>query len=62
MKGTVLLEIVIGPGGQVLGAQAVHSNRVLAEAAIRAVRQWRYEVTEINGLAVPISTTVTVIF
>ena len=62
MKGTVLLEIVIGPGGQVLGAQAIHSNAVLAEAAISAVRQWRYEVTEINGLAVPISMTVTVIF
>ena len=62
MKGTVRLEIVIGPDGQVLGAKADHSNPVLAEAAISAVRQWRYEVTEINGLAVPISMTVTVIF
>jgi TonB family protein len=61
-KGTVRLEIVIGADGRVLGAQAVHSDTVLAEAAINAVRQWRFEVTEINGLAVPISMTVTVVF
>jgi protein TonB len=35
---------------------------LLEDAAVRAVRQWRYTPTELNGVPVPVLMTITVVF
>jgi TonB family protein len=60
--GMVVLEIVIATDGRVLEAKALRSIPALDRAAIDAVKQWRYEVTHLNGEPVPVVMTVTVNF
>jgi len=43
-------------------ARVVRSNPLLDEAALKAVREWRYDPTMVNGRAVPVRMTVTVNF
>jgi TonB family protein len=62
VRGTVLLEVTIGVDGAVTKATVLRSVPLLDEAALDAVRQWRYEPTEINGQAVPVIVTVPVAF
>jgi len=62
IQGTVALECVISPLGEVTEVKVVRSIPLLDAAAIDAVRQWRYAPTLINGVAVPVITTVTVTF
>lgn len=62
LSGVVILEATIGPDGEVTKAQVVRSVPGLDEAALAAVRQWRYAPTLLNGEAVPVIMTVTVNF
>jgi TonB family protein len=64
VEGTVLLVAVIGMNGQVLGAEVKNSqvDPDLIQAAIDAVKQWRYEPTLLNGQPVELVTTITVEF
>jgi outer membrane biosynthesis protein TonB len=39
------LEVVIAPDGSVKFAEVTGGNPVLAQAAVDAVRKWRYEAT-----------------
>jgi TonB family protein len=43
LRGVVKLIVVIAPDGQVKTAEVVGGNPVLAQAAVDAVRKWRYE-------------------
>jgi protein TonB len=56
------LEAVIDTRGMVADVRVLKSIPLLDEAAIEAVRQWRYEATRLNGEVVPIVMTVTVNF
>jgi protein TonB len=60
--GMVILEIIIGTDGSVTDAKLLRSIPLLDKAAIDAVKQWRYEVTHLNGQPVPVVMTVTVNF
>lgn len=60
--GVVIMDIVIGPDGRVADAEVVRSVPLLDEAALAAVNQWEYRPTLLNGVAVPIATTVTMNF
>jgi protein TonB len=61
LSETVGVQVVIKPDGRVLDAVVVTpSSRLLAEAAVNAVRQWEYRPTTMQG--VPIYTTVMVGF
>lgn len=62
IKGSVLAEIVIDGDGSVADARVVRSVPLLDEAALKAVRNWRFTPTVVNGQAVPVRMTVTVNF
>jgi TonB family protein len=44
LHGTVKLKVRIAPDGTVRSAECVGGHPLLAEAALKAVRRWRYEV------------------
>jgi TonB family protein len=64
LEGTVSVEAVIGIDGQVARARAltVDAHPDLAQAAVDAVRQWRFEPTLLNGSPVEVVMAVTVDF
>ena len=43
LEGVVKIELQVAPNGTVRKATVVGGNPVLADAALDAVRQWRYE-------------------
>lgn len=63
-SGTVVMELVIDTEGQVKAVRVVDAppSEELTQAAVEAVRQWRYEPTAKDGRPVPILLTVTVRF
>jgi protein TonB len=62
IQGTVILEAILDATGRVESVRVLRSQPLLDEAAIRAVRQWRYSPTELNGVPVPVLMTITVNF
>lgn len=62
VQGTVVIQAVIGVDGSVREAQVQSSVPLLDQAALDAVRQWRYRPTLLNGVAVPVIMTVSVRF
>ena len=61
-QGVVILETVIGTTGAVEDVRVLRSVPLLDDAAITAVRQWRYTPTLLNDVPVPVVMTVTVNF
>jgi TonB family protein len=61
-EGTVEIEILINPNGTIEEARVVKSVALLDDAALYAVRQWKYAPTVINGKPVAVRTMVKVIF
>ena len=62
IRGVVILEIIVGTDGAIKDAKILRSIPLLDQAALDAVRQWRYEPTLLNGAPVPVIMTVTVNF
>jgi protein TonB len=62
LEGTVVLDAVIDATGRVTDVHVIRSIRLLDQAAIDAVREWRFTPTLLNGNPVPILLTVTVQF
>jgi protein TonB len=62
VEGTVILEATIDAAGVVRDVRVLRSVPLLDQAAIAAVRQWRYRPTHLNGVPVPVLLTVTVTF
>jgi protein TonB len=62
IEGAVSAEITVNEQGIVTDARVLNSNPVLDEAALKAVREWRYDPTVVDGKAVPVKMTVTVNF
>lgn len=64
VEGTVVLQAIIGVDGAPLSVTVVSqaAPEELVQAAVDAVRQWRYEPTRLNGVPVEVVTTVTVSF
>jgi TonB family protein len=44
LSGKVRLEVTVSPDGRVKGTRIVSGNPLLADAALEAIRMWRYEV------------------
>ena len=62
VEGVVIAELVIDESGEVKDAKIVRSIPLLDDAALKAVRNWHYEPTIVNGQPVPVRMTVTVNF
>jgi periplasmic protein TonB len=62
IQGDVLIQAVIGVDGAVREARAQSGHPLLDQAALDAVRQWRYRPTLLNGVPVPVVMTVSVRF
>jgi protein TonB len=62
LSGVVILEATIGEDGMVREVRVLRSYPLLDQAALDAVRQWRYTPTLLNGRAVSVLMTVTVSF
>jgi TonB family protein len=62
LQGTVRLHAVIAKDGTIRMLRVLTGYCSLAEAAIRAVRQWRYTPTLLEGNPVEVDTTIDVIF
>lgn len=60
--GTVVVQCVIDVDGRVSEARVLRGHPLLDAAALEAVREWRYEPTRLNGIAVPVVMTVSVTF
>ncbi|MGE3273692.1 MAG: energy transducer TonB [Vicinamibacterales bacterium] len=62
VQGLVILEATIAADGRVSDARVLRSVPLLDQAALDAVRQWRFTPTRLNGEPVPVVMTVTVNF
>ncbi|MGA2572011.1 MAG: energy transducer TonB [Terracidiphilus sp.] len=62
ISGTVVLDAVISKTGSVESLHVVSGHPMLVQAALDAVRQWRYRPFLLNGMPVEVQTTVTVTF
>jgi protein TonB len=62
LQGTVELECVIDPSGSVAEIRRADGPSLLRDAAVDAVRQWRYTPTKLHDVPVSVIMTVTVRF
>ena len=58
----VIVEAVIGVDGSITDVKVLRSIPLLDEAAVEAVRQWKFTPTTLNGVPVPVVMTLTVNF
>ena len=62
VQGTVRLEAVISKEGSIEELTVTSGHPLLVQAALDAVKQWRYQPTLLNGVAVEVITTIDVNF
>lgn len=62
VSGIVVLDVRVDEDGNVENIRVFSGHPLLREAAVEAVRQWKYSPTILNGEPVPVVATVTVIF
>lgn len=62
IQGVIILEAVIDETGQVKDASVLKGIPLLDQAALEAVRQWRYTPTLVDGVPMPIVLVITVRF
>jgi TonB family protein len=62
VKGVVILEVTIAADGSVSSARVLRSIPIFDQAAIDAVRQWKFEPTLLNGMPVEVEMAVTINF
>jgi protein TonB len=62
IQGTVVVDAVIDEKGNVVQARVVSGHPLLVDAALKAVLQWKYEPTSLNGQPVSVELQVQVNF
>jgi protein TonB len=62
IEGTVRLHAIIAKDGSILQLEVISGHPLLIQAALDAVRQWKYEPTLLNGQPVEVDTTIDVLF
>jgi len=62
VTGLVILEATVGTDGAVESVRVLRSVKFLDEAAVEAVKQWRYQPLVLNGVATPFVLSVTLNF
>jgi protein TonB len=61
-SGVVILDVAIATDGSVSNARVVRSIPIFDQAALDAVRQWKFEPTLLNGMPVEVEMAVTINF
>ncbi len=61
ISGSVVMHVVIDAQGNVADATVISGPEVLRESYLAAIRQWKYRPYLLNGVAVPVDTTISVI-
>ena len=62
VQGSVILQVIVDEEGQGEEARVIRGSALLDQAAVDAVRQWRYRPTFLKGNPVPVIATVVVNF
>lgn len=62
IQGTVHILVIIGRDGRILKLEVLSGDPILAQAAVEAVRQWRYQPTLLDGVPVEVVTTIDMAF
>lgn len=62
ISGAVKLHAIIGTDGSIEDLNVVAGHPLLADAALDAVRQWRYKPYVLNGRPIEVETFITVVF
>lgn len=62
IEGTVVLQATISKAGTIENLHAISGPQMLQQAALDAVKNWRYKPYLLNGQSVEVETTVNVIF
>jgi TonB family protein len=62
LQGVIVLDVIVGSDGSVAGVRALGGPPVLAQAAVDALRWWRFEPYRVDGNPVVAETTVAVEF
>src|SRR5689334_22690066 len=62
VSGTVVLQVVIGVDGAVKDMRYISGPRILVQATMDGVRQYKYRPTMLNGQPVEVETTVETVF
>jgi periplasmic protein TonB len=62
LEGSVRLRVAIARDGSIEDVKALSGDPLLAEAAIAAVKQWRYRPIILDGKPVPALTVITITF
>ena len=62
VSGMVILQVIVSEGGAVEDIRVIRGHPLLNEAALHAVRQWKYSPYFLNGEPIPVTATVTVNF
>jgi protein TonB len=62
IQGNVVLHAIIDKDGRVAQLEVISGHPLLVQAALDAVKQWRYRPTLLNGDPVEVDTTITVTF
>ena len=62
LRGVIVLDVVVGRDGSVVNMHALNGPELLAQAAMDALRWWRFEPYRVDGQPVVVETTVAVEF
>lgn len=62
LAGVIVLDVVVGSDGSVVGMRPVNGPEILAQAAMDAMRWWRFEPYRVKGEPVVVETTVAMEF
>jgi protein TonB len=62
VQGDVILQVTVSKEGNVADARVLRGHEALNDAAVNAVKQWKYSPTYLNGEPVPVIATVTIAF
>jgi periplasmic protein TonB len=58
IQGTVRLHAIVGRDGTMEQIEVISGQPLLVQAALDAVRQWKYRITYLNGEPVEVDTTI----
>jgi TonB family protein len=62
VQGMVILDAKVGPDGRVANVEVLAGNPLLIDAAVAAVRRWRYQPLLLNGMPTAFVVNVTLSF